>query len=137
MILLTQIAGLVLVALALIHVVFPKYFGWKSELSALRLVNRQMMEVHTFFIALVVFLMGLLCVTSAEELAEAALGRKISLGLAVFWGARLLVQFFWYSPALWRRKRFETCVHVVFSLLWASLTLLFARLAMGPATDAL
>jgi len=71
-----QIIGTLLIVLSLIHVIFPSYFNWKSELQHLSLINRQMMTVHTFFIALTVFLIGLLCVTSASELIETSLGKK-------------------------------------------------------------
>jgi hypothetical protein len=64
-------------------------------------------------------------VTSARDLLETALGRRVCLGLAAFWGLRLLTQLFWYSPSLWRGKRFETGVHVVFVLLWSGLAGLF------------
>lgn len=111
--------------LALAHAAFPKQFEWKKDLSSLSLINRQMMLVHTFFIALTVFLMGLLCLLSADELINTAFGKKISLGLGIFWGARLFIQFFWYSPKLWKGKTFETTVHIVFSMLWVSLTTLF------------
>ncbi len=112
-------------ALALVHIVFPKYFSWKSELKKLSLINRQMMQVHTFFIALVVFLVGLLCVTSNTDLVHTSLGKQISLGLSVFWGIRMCIQFFGYSPRLWKGKIFETIVHVVFSLFWIYLTTVF------------
>jgi hypothetical protein len=55
-----KIIGGLLILLAMLHLIFPKYFNWKQELSSLSLVNRQIMYVHTFFIAFVVFLMGLL-----------------------------------------------------------------------------
>jgi hypothetical protein len=84
-----------------------------------------MMQVHTFFIAFVVFAMGLLCLTSATELMGTTLGHKLSLVLGVFWGLRLLVQFFWYSPRLWIGKKLETCIHILFSLLWAYFTVVF------------
>lgn len=120
-----KITGVLLMVLALAHAAFPKHFEWKKDLSSLSLINRQMMLVHTFFIALTVFLMGLLCLLSADELINTDFGKKISLGLGVFWGARLLIQFFWYSPKLWKGKTFETIVHIVFSILWISLTTLF------------
>jgi hypothetical protein len=84
-----------------------------------------MMVVHTFFIALVVFLMGLLCVTSARELIETNLGKTVSLGFGIFWTIRLLVQFFGYSSALWKGKAFETAVHIVFSFFWIYVSALF------------
>ena len=120
-----QIIGTLLIVLSLIHVIFPSYFNWKNELQHLSLINRQMMTVHTFFIALTVFLIGLLCVTSASELIETSLGRKISLGLAVFWTIRLFTQIFIYSPILWKGKTFETIVHILFTIFWAYMSLVF------------
>lgn len=120
-----KIIGVLLMALALVHVIFPKYFKWKEELKSLSLINRQMMTVHTFFIALVVFLMGLLCLTSTTDLIETKLGKTISLGLGIFWSTRLFIQFFGYSTELWKGKTFETIVHILFSLLWTYLSLVF------------
>ena len=118
-------------ALALIHIPFPKYFEWKEELKSLSLINRQMMEVHTFFIALMVFLMGLLSFSQAESLLNTDLGRIVCLGMAIFWGIRLIFQLFVYSPKLWRGKVFETTIHVVFFLLWCYITSVYTIAAIG------
>jgi hypothetical protein len=120
-----KIIGCLQIGLALIHSIFPKYFHWKKELKLVSLVNRQMMVVHTFFIALTLFLMGLLCLTSSSELIETNLGKKISLGLGFFWTARLFIQFFGYSTELWKDKKFETFIHILFSLFWTYLSILF------------
>ncbi len=113
-----KIIGSLFMVLALVHIGFPKYFNWKQELLSLSLINRQMMAVHTFFIAVVVFMMGLLCLTATAELLQTSLGKKLSLGMGLFWTLRLLIQFFGYSSVLWRGKTFETTLHVLFSLLW-------------------
>jgi hypothetical protein len=120
------IAGVLLFFLGLIHLGFPRYFKWKNDLKDLGLLNRQLMYVHTHFIGLMVFLMGLLCISSAKELSGTTLGRKICLGLAIFWLVRLFVQFFGYSSKLWKGKRFETGMHVLFSLLWTYFVITFA-----------
>ena len=120
-----KIIGILLIVLALVHIIFPKYFNWDNELKTLSLINRQMILVHTFFIALVIFMMGLLCLTSSNELIETNLGKKISLGLGVFWAIRLFIQFFGYSAKLWKGKTFETIIHILFSLLWLYLTITF------------
>lgn len=125
MLLQIKIVGGLFILLAFLHVFFPKYFSWKQELSALSLINRQMMYVHLFFIALLVFLLGLLCLTSADALVNTRLGKRISLGLGVFWAIRLYVQFFVYSPKLWKGKRFETSMHILFSLFWAYVSTIF------------
>ena len=131
MILQLQLIGALLVLLALLHTGFGWYFNWRREFAAVSLLNRQMMHVHTFFVAFAVGLMGLLCLTSAAELVGTSLGRRVALGLGVFWLARLLIQFFGYSASLWRGKRFETSIHVLFSLFWAYLTLMFFKIGIG------
>ena len=120
-----KIIGFALIGLALIHFVFPKYFDWKNELSKLSLINKEIMYVHTFFLALVLFLVGLLCITCSNDLVNATLGKNISLGLGIFWGCRLFIQFFGYSAILWKSKKFETAIHIIFSILWAYLTFVF------------
>lgn len=120
-----KIIGFLLMLLAFIHLFFPGYFKWRIQLANLSMINRQMMYIHTFFIALVVFMMGLLCFTSAQEITGTSLGKKIALAFAVFWGIRLIIQFFGYSYKLWIGKKFETIIHIVFSLLWVYLSVVF------------
>lgn len=120
-----KIIGVLLIALSIVHVIFPRYFNWSKELAALSLINRQMMYIHTFFIAFVVFLIGVLCLTSSHELISTGLGKKIVLGLGVFWSIRLFMQFFVYSSQLWKGKLMETSIHIVFSLFWTYLSIVF------------
>lgn len=117
--------GFCLIGLGLIHAIFPRQFNWKQELSSLSIVNKEMMYVHTFFIAFTLFLIGLLCLTSATDLVNLAFGKRVSLGLGVFFLLRLLVQFFGYSSKTWKGKTLETTVHVLFSIFWTYVTVIF------------
>ena len=120
-----KIIGFLLIVLSLIHIIFPKYFDWKNDLSSLSLINREMMYVHTFFIAFVVFLMGVVCLTSSSEIVGTILGKRLALGFCAFWAVRLVVQFFGYSSKLWKGKLFETGVHILFSFFWLYLSGVF------------
>lgn len=120
-----KIIGYLLMVLACVHVIFPKYFGWKEDLAPLQQINRSMMKVHTFFIALTVFLMGLLCVTSTQDLLQTELGRKLCLGLGVFWLIKLFFQFFIYPSILWKGKKLETIIHIVAIVFWIFLSYSF------------
>ena len=126
-----KIIGVLFIALAMIHIVFPKYFNWKKELAPLSLINRQLMYVHSFFIAFTVFLMGILCLTSSDLLIETVLGKRISLGLGIFWALRLFFQFFGYTSEVWKDKTFETIVHIVFSVFWIYLSTIFILVYRG------
>ena len=120
-----KIIGGLFILLAFLHVVFPKYFNWKQELDSLSLMNRQMMYIHMFFIAFGIFLLGLLCLTSSDALINTAFGKRVCLGLGIFWAVRLYFQFFVYSAKLWKGKTFETIVHILFSLFWTYVTTIF------------
>lgn len=127
-----NIVGLLLLLLALLHIIFPKYFQWKNELSSLTLVNRQMMEVHTLFIAVTVGLMGVLCLWSKETDWQTGIGKMLALGLCLFWLLQLFVQWFYYSSKLWKGKMFETTVHILFTMLWGYFTWFFFLLSRLP-----
>ena len=126
-----SIIGISLVILGLLHIIFPWYFNWETELSRLSLVNRQVMQVHTFFIALIVLLMGILCLLAPRQILETELGHLISFGLAIFWTTRLVIQFFGFSPDLWKGKAFETTVHILFSGFWTYLSWAFWTIALS------
>lgn len=120
-----KIIGILLIALAFLHLFFPRYFNWKEELKRLSLINKQMMVIHTFFIALTVFLMGLLCLIFSKDLLFTSLGRALSIGLGTFWLVRLFIQFFGYTPKLWKGKKFETTIHILFTFLWLYFSIVF------------
>ena len=120
-----KIIGCCLILLGLVHGIFPKQFNWRQELSSLSVMNKEMMYVHTFFIAFTLFLIGLLCLTSSTNLITTTFGKQISLGLGIFFFLRLLVQFFGYSSKTWRGKTFETTVHILFSIFWTDVTTIF------------
>lgn len=126
-----NIIGILLMILAIFHIGFPKYFKWKEELKSLSLINKQMMEVHTIFIGITVFLMGLLCITSSEELITTELGKRISFGFGIFWTMRLIFQLFIYSSKLWKGKTFETVVHIIFTLLWIHFSVIFFEISFS------
>lgn len=120
-----KIIGGALIVLGIIHIIFPKYFKWQDELKHLSLINRQMMQTHTFFIALTVSFMGVLCLTQSEGIINTPLGQNVAFGLGVFWSLRLFFQLFVYSSKLWKGKLFETAVHILFTLFWIYMTVVF------------
>ena len=113
-----KIIGILQILLALFHIGFYKYFNWKTELQLLSQINREIMIVHTFFIALMVLLLGMLSFFAADQLISNSLGKLISVGIGVFWGIRLVIQWWGYSATLWKGKPRETLLHVLFTLLW-------------------
>lgn len=127
-----KVIGWLLVLLSLLHVFVPGYLDWKKDLAPIGLMNRQMMMTHMIFIAITVFAIGLLCVTSTADLLTTPLGRKLCLGLAVFWALRLFFQLFVYSAELWRGKTFETFIHFMAVGFWVYMMVVFGLCWWGP-----
>jgi hypothetical protein len=132
-----RLAGVILLLLAVAHVPIATRLEWRTDAQRLSPVNRQVMLVHAFFVALTVGLMGALTLGWADALATPSpLGTPLAAGLTVFWAVRLWFQWFVYERALWRHRAFETRVHVLFTILWTYLTVVYAwclRLQLGGA----
>lgn len=126
-----NIIGYSLMVLSLLHLILPFYFNWAKELQLLSLFNSQLIRVHTFFIALIVFMMGLFCVTNSHEIMNTKLGKTIAFGLSIFWCIRLIFQLFVYSPKLWKGKIFETAIHIIAIFYWSYLSFAFYAVYTG------
>ena len=121
-----RIAGTLLLLLAAAHVFFPKQLGWKEDLPKLTLLNRQVFLVHVGFIMLILILFGVLALGFAADLvAPSRLAAPVLGGLTLFWGLRLITQQFIYDRSLWRGNRRNTVLHVLATLLWCYLTVVF------------
>jgi hypothetical protein len=119
-------AGVLMAGLAALNLFVPRRFNWRAELSRVSLLNRQIFEVHAIFLILTLGLFAALLLTSADALLERTrLARAMLLGLTVFWGLRMVMQWFYYSPEIWRGHRFHTRMHVLFSGLWIYFTAVF------------
>lgn len=49
-------------------------------------------------------------------------------------GNKLFIQFFGYSPKLWKGKLFETAVHIIFSFLWIYISFVFWKIYFNSGT---
>ena len=122
-----HMAGFILALLVVVNVFVPARYGWKADMAKLSLLNRQIFQVHSIFIILLLALLSVLLLGYAPNLLKPdPLSRAILAGLTIFWSLRLYMQFFFYSPRIWRGKRFETVMHAVFSATWLYLVGVFA-----------
>jgi hypothetical protein len=110
-----RITGVLMAALVAVNLVVPYRFNWRGELATLSLVNRQIFQAHAGFL-----------ITSAPALLEPTRSsRALLVGLTIFWGLRMLMQWCFYSPKLWRGHTFNTVIHFAFSIMWIYVTAVF------------
>ena len=122
-----RLVGVVMASLVVVNLMVPARFHWREEMSRLSLVNRQIFQAHSVFLVLTLALFSALLLTCGTALLEPTrLSRAVLFGLTVFWGLRMLMQWYFYSPLIWRGHRFNTVMHYVFSVVWVYVTTVFA-----------
>jgi hypothetical protein len=93
--LLILVGGVLHFGILLASALVPKVLDWRASLGKLDRLSRQLVWVHGAFIVLVIVGFGLISVSYPADLAAGSpLARGMCLFIAVFWGLRLLVQFF-------------------------------------------
>src|SRR6266508_63472 len=106
---LLRVAGAGLILLAGLHVPIGRHLKWREDGARLSLVNASIFRVHTFFICLVLVMMGLPCLLDPSVFLESSrAGAWLAWSFSVFWTIRLFVQWFVYPSDLWRGKKTET-----------------------------
>ena len=129
-----RLVGVFMAALVVVNVFVPRHLRWREDLRRVSLVNRQIFEVHAIFLVVILAMFAVLLLSSSEALLEPSrLSRLLLGGLTIFWGLRMLAQWFYYSPDTWRGDRLRTAVHYAFSLAWIYVTAVFG-MAFGWIT---
>jgi hypothetical protein len=122
-----HIVGLAMAILVPINIYVPQRFHWRDEMARLSLLNRQIFQAHAAFLVLTLGLFSALLLTCGEALLEPTrLSRAVLIGLTAFWTLRMVMQWAFYSPDIWRGHRFNTAMHYLFSTLWIYVSAVFA-----------
>jgi hypothetical protein len=92
-------AGLLHFGILIASALVPRVLAWHGELRKLPPLFAQLVWVHGAFIVLTIIGFGTLSIVNANELATGtSLARSVCALIALFWGTRLAVQFFYFTP---------------------------------------
>lgn len=123
---LLRVAGAGTIALAFAHIPMAKVLGWREDAARMSPQNASIFHVHTFFVCVMLAVMGARALFAPQIFIEHTTAAAwLSWTYALVWALRLYVQWFVFPQALWRGKRFETAIHVLFTVIWTALTALF------------
>ena len=121
-----RVAGVLMAALVVVNLFVPRYLDWRRDLARISVINRQIFEVHSIFIVLTLAMFAVLLLTASDALLEPSrLSRLVLGGLTIFWGLRMLAQWFYYAPMTWKGNRLHTILHFGFSAMWIYVTVVF------------
>ncbi len=128
-----QLAGLLHFGILIASALVPKVLDWKASLSRLDTLSRQLVWVHGAFVVLTIVALGMLATCFAEELASGSpLARGVCAFIAVFWGARLGVQFLVFDAKPLLTTALLRIGYHGLTVVFAYLTVVFAIAAARP-----
>ena len=91
---LLQLAGLGHFGIVIASALVPKALDWKHQLAPLHPFLRTLFWVYGIFIVLATIAFGSLTLLHAQAMADGEpLARSVATVIALYWGARLLVQW--------------------------------------------
>lgn len=119
----------ILVASALV----PRVLDWRANLAALHPFLRRLFWVYGSFIVLVIIAFALLTFRHAGAMAAGdPVARSLCLFIAIFWAARLFVQFAVFDARPFLTNWFYKLGYHGLTLIFTALVLLYGWAALSP-----
>lgn len=111
----------------------PFVLDWRKELSKLEGLSRELVWVHGAFIVLTILGFGVLtCVFPADLASGQPLARGLCGFIALFWGARLGVQWFIFDAKPYLTNSLLVVGYHSLTLVFLYQTLVLAWAALAP-----
>ena len=126
------IGGLLHFAILIASALTPRVLDWRRNLAALDPFLRRLFWVYGCFIVLVIISFGALSVLNADALASGdPLARPLCAVIAIFWLARLAVQFFVFDARPFLTTTFLRVGYHGLTLLFTALVIIYGCAALN------
>jgi hypothetical protein len=126
------IGGLLHFVILIASALTPRVLDWRANLAALHPFLRRLFWVYGCFIVLVIISFGALTLVNADELVSGApLARSVCAMIAIFWLARLAVQFFVFDARPFLTTAFRRVGYHGLTFLFSALVFLYGCAALN------
>ena len=128
---LLQLAGLLQLTVLCASALVPRIFDWKSNLAALPPFLRKLFWVYGAFIVLTIIAFAALTLRHASAMAAGEpVARSLCAFIAVFWAARLIVQFAVFDPEPFLTNAFRRVGYHALTFIFAALVAIYGKAAL-------
>jgi len=126
------LGGLLHFVILIASALTPRLLDWRGNLAALHPFLRRLFWVYGAFIVLVIISFGTLTLLRADELASTApLARTVCGMIAIFWLARLAVQFFVFDARPFLTSAFRRVGYHGLTFLFSALVFIYGAAALN------
>jgi hypothetical protein len=109
----------------------PRVLDWRTNLAALHPFLRKLFWVYGAFIVVVIIAFATLTLLHAEAMAaQEPVARSLCVFIAIFWGARLVVQFAIFDPRPFLTNWFYRFGYHALTVAFAFLILVYGKAAI-------
>jgi hypothetical protein len=130
---LLQLGGVLHFAILCASALTPRVLDWRGQLAPLPPLLRQLFWVYGGFIVLVIVSFGTLTLLHAATLASGEpLPRTICGVIALFWAARLAVQWFVFDATPFLTNALLQLGYHALTLAFLALTIIYSTAAVFP-----
>lgn len=92
------LGGLAHLAILSAGLVMTKVLKWREELPRINELSQHVIWTHAAYVWFTIMFFGLVSVLFSADLSSPSrLGGCLNLFIALFWGARLIIQFFYFD----------------------------------------
>jgi hypothetical protein len=126
------IGGLLHFVILIASALTPRLLDWRANLAALHPFLRRLFWVYGSFIFLVIISFGTVTLLRANELSSPTpLARSVSAIIAIFWLARLAVQFFVFDAGPFLTTAFRRVGYHGLTFLFTALVFIYGCAALN------
>ena len=130
---LIRIGGVLHLGILIASALVPGALEWKRELQQLQPLSRQLIWVHGAFIVLTIVGLGVISLIAPVELVSGTvLGRAVCAFVAIFWLARLGVQFFVFDAGPMLTKTYLKLGYHGLTVVFFALVVIYGFAAFAP-----
>jgi hypothetical protein len=130
------LAGLGHFGILIASALTPKALDWKTQLAPLHPFLRTLFWVYGVFIVLTIAGMGTLTLLHVRAMAAGEpVARSLAAFIAVFWTARLLVQFFVFDATEFLTTRWRRIGYHTLTLAFIAQAAVYIFAAIRPLLD--
>ena len=126
------IGGLLHFVILIASALTPRVLDWRANLATLHPFLRRLFWVYGGFIVLIIISFGALTLFKADELSSAVpLARSVCAMIAIFWLARLAVQFFVFDARPFLTTAFRRAGYHGLTFLFCALVFIYGCAALN------
>ena len=129
--LLLQLAAAVQLLILIASASTPRVLDWRKNLAVLHPFLRKLFWVYGVFVVMVIIAFAVLTCRHVDAMAaREPVARSLCLFIAIFWGARLLVQFAIFDARPFLTNWFYKTGFHALTIIFAFLTFVYGKAAL-------